>query len=218
MSSTSLARVTDWRGIILKVERYRIIPAILIDVQSGGFWGASPPQNPQRLILWKIVTIKGMKSHVRGGGQNWWEKGVNFQRESSIIILTKSLCCAMLSLDRKAEILKNKAFPTVSSIPHHTDENIDKCKSADWVILSKGRIYAKEVYFVQIKRITAMDCHPCVRCWRSADLAACRMPSGRRCLHPTFRCHCPRFRASPGRPQAEGAQGHNPNILSLLLS
>lgn len=64
------------------MERNRITPAIIIDSQSGGFWGVSPPQNPERLILWKIVTIKGMKSHMKVG-QNWWEKRVNFQRESS---------------------------------------------------------------------------------------------------------------------------------------
>ena len=64
------------------MERNRITPAIIIDSQSGGFWGVSPPQNPERLVLWKIVTIKGMKSHMKVG-QNWWEKRVNFQRESS---------------------------------------------------------------------------------------------------------------------------------------
>ncbi|MCD4799242.1 MAG: hypothetical protein K8R19_09575, partial [Methanosarcinales archaeon] len=51
------------------MERNRITTSILIDVQSGGFWGASPPQNPERLILWKIVTIKGMKSHTGGGSK-----------------------------------------------------------------------------------------------------------------------------------------------------
>ena len=34
----------------------------------------------ERLIKWKIVTIKGMKKV----GQNWWEKWVNFQREFSV--------------------------------------------------------------------------------------------------------------------------------------
>ena len=57
------------------MERNRITPAILIDSQSGGFWGVSPPQNPERLILWKIVTIKGMKSHTRGGSKLVGKKG-----------------------------------------------------------------------------------------------------------------------------------------------
>ena len=72
------------------MERNRITPSIIIDSQSGGFWGVSPPQNLERLILWKIVTIKGMKTHVRGG-QNWWEKGVNFQRESSDMFVGHTL-------------------------------------------------------------------------------------------------------------------------------
>jgi hypothetical protein len=39
----------------------------------------------------KIVTIKGIKSHMKVG-QNWWEKRVNFQRESSLItVATKTL-------------------------------------------------------------------------------------------------------------------------------
>jgi hypothetical protein len=57
------------------VERNRIIPAIIIDFQSGGFWGVSPPQNPERLFLWKIVTIKGMKSHTWGGSKLVGKKG-----------------------------------------------------------------------------------------------------------------------------------------------
>jgi hypothetical protein len=48
------------------VERNRIISAIIIDSQSGGFWGASPPQNPERLILLKIVTLKGNEMLHRG--------------------------------------------------------------------------------------------------------------------------------------------------------
>ena len=57
------------RGHDLKVERNRITLSILIDSKSGGFLGVSPPQNPERLILLKIVTIKGMKSHTRGGSK-----------------------------------------------------------------------------------------------------------------------------------------------------
>jgi len=68
------------------VERNRITPAILIDFQSGGFWGASPPQNPER--LWKIVTIKGKKGCMGGwvkiGGKNGSIFNGNLHRMSEI--------------------------------------------------------------------------------------------------------------------------------------
>jgi hypothetical protein len=68
------------------VERNRITPAITIDLHSGGFLGVSPPPKSGTFVLVeKIVTIKGMKSHIKVG-QNWWEKRVNFQRESSFKI------------------------------------------------------------------------------------------------------------------------------------
>jgi len=70
------------------VERNRITTAILIDVQSGGFWGASPPQNPERLfyrisekrinvgkyylIDHKFYLFKQLKEGVRGIGASYY--------------------------------------------------------------------------------------------------------------------------------------------------